>query len=403
MWMGGLPPLGYDARDKKLVINPNEADIVRTLFRLYLELGTVKKLVEEAGRLKLVTKRRAGSGRRETGGLLFTRGHLYHLLKNPIYVGDVTHKGAIYPGKHDGIIERQTFDAARYQLDRNAAERRAATNARAPSLLTGLVYDDSGDRLCPTHANKKGRRYRYYISKRLIHGTGAADAGWRLSAKELDGAVIQAIGDFLRDELRIIEALHLTGTAPDRLRDILHRAAAVAEELKEKQSERRTLRNLLHRVTLHADSIHIEIQRLGLDTLLTGNTIPDAAHSELIDVTVHIALRRRGVEAKLIVRAAQGNAAAPDRNLITLVAQAHGWFDRLATGESASIQEIARRDGVDASDIGRNLQLAFLAPDIVESILAGHQPTELTAARLRRIGSLPFEWERQRRLLGFPA
>jgi hypothetical protein len=202
---------------------------------------------------------------------------------------------------------------------------------------------------------------------------------------------------------KTIEALHLTGTAPDRLRDILHRAAAVAEELKEKQSERRTLRNLLHRVTIHADSIHIEIQRLGLDTLLTGNTIPDAAHSELIDVTVHIALRRRGVEAKLIVRAAQGNAAAPDRNLITLVAQAHGWFDRLATGESASIQEIARRDGVDASDIGRNLQLAFLAPDIVESILAGHQPTELTAARLRRIGSLPFEWERQRRLLGFPA
>jgi DNA invertase Pin-like site-specific DNA recombinase len=367
MWMGGLPPLGYDARDKKLVVNPNEADIVRTLFRLYLELGTVKKLVEEAGRLRLITKRRTGSSRRETGGLPFARGHLYHLLKNPIYVGDVIHKGATYPGQHDGIIDRQIFDAARCQLDRNAAERRAATNARAPSLLTGLVYDEMGDRLCPTHANKKGRRYRYYISKHLMRGTGPADAGWRLSAKELDGAVIQAVGDFLKDELRIIEVLCLTGTAPGRLRGILNRAAAVADEVLDKQSERRVLRNILHRVTLHADSMHIEIQRLGLDTLVTGNYIPDAAHSALIDVIIPVTLRHRGVEAKLIIHAAQGNAAAPDGNLIALVAQAHSWFDQLAAGEKSSIQEIARRDKIDASDIGRNLQFAFLAflPDAI--------------------------------------
>ena len=148
--------------------------------------------------------------------------------------------------------------------------------------------------------------------------------------------------------------------------------------------------------------MHIEIQRLSLDTLVAGNTIPDAAHSALIDVIIPVTLRHRGVEAKLIIHAARGNAAAPDKNLIALVALAHDWFDQLATGKSASIQEIARRDRVDASDIGRNLQLAFLAPDIVESILAGHQPTELTAARLRRIGALPFEWERQHRLLGFP-
>ena len=148
--------------------------------------------------------------------------------------------------------------------------------------------------------------------------------------------------------------------------------------------------------------MHIEIQRLSLDTLVAGNTIPDAAHSALIDVIIPVTLRHRGVEAKLIIHAARGNAAAPEKNLIALVALAHGWFDQLATGKSASIQEIARRDRVDASDIGRNLQLAFLAPDIVESILAGHQPTELTAARLSRIGVLPFEWERQHRLLGFP-
>ena len=406
MWMGGRPPLGYDVQDKKLVVNPDEAETVRTLFRLYLELGTVKKLVEETGHLGLVTKRRIRSGGQETGGQPFTRGHLYQLLTNPIYVGDVAHKGVTYPGQHNGIIERQTFDAVRCRLNGNAAERRSATNAKAPSLLTGLVYDEAGDRLCPTHANKKGRRYRYYISKRLMHRTGSTGAGWRLPAKELDGAVAQAVSDFLTDELRVIDALQLTGIAPDRLRTILHRAAAAADDLNDEQPERqrRLLHRLLHRVTLHTGSIRIEIKCAGLDSLVSGNGAHVAARPEgLIDLTVPVALRRRGVEAKLVVRAAQGEAAAPDRNLIALVAQARRWFDQLTGGEVGSIQEIARRDGIDASDVGRNIQLAFLAPDIVEAILAGRQPVELTARRLRRIGALPLEWDRQRRHLGFPA
>ena len=406
MWMGGRPPLGYDVQDKKLVVNPDEAETVRTLFRLYLELGTVKKLVEESGHLGLVTKRRIRSGGQETGGQPFTRGHLYQLLTNPIYVGDVAHKGVTYPGQHNGIIERQTFDAVRCRLNGNAAERRSATNAKAPSLLTGLVYDETGDRLCPTHANKKGRRYRYYISKRLMHRTGSTGAGWRLPAKELDGAVAQAVSDFLTDELRVIDALQLTGIAPDRLRTILHRAAAAADDLNDETPERqrRLLHRLLHRVTLHTGSIRIEIKRAGLYGLVSGNGAHVAAHPEgLIDFTVPVALRRRGVEAKLVIRAAQGEVAAPDRNLFALVAQARRWFDQLAGGEVGSIQEIARRDGIDASDVGRNIQLAFLAPDIVEAILAGRQPVELTARNLRRIGALPLEWDRQRRLLGFPA
>jgi len=406
MWMGGRPPLGYDVQDKKLVVNPDETETVRTLFRLYLELGTVKKLVDESGHLGLVTKRRIRSGGQGTGGQPFTRGHLYQLLTNPIYVGDVAHKGVTYPGQHNGIIERQTFDAVRCRLNGNAAERRSATNAKAPSLLTGLVYDETGDRLCPTHANKKGRRYRYYISKRLMHRTGSTGAGWRLPAKELDGAVAQAVSDFLTDELRVIDALQLTGIAPDRLRTILHRAAAAADDLNDEQPERqrRLLHRLLHRVTLHTGSIRIEIKRAGLYGLVSGNGAHVAAHPEgLIDFTVPVALRRRGVEAKLVIRAAQGEVAAPDRNLFALVAQARRWFDQLAGGEVGSIQEIARRDGFDASDVGRNIQLAFLAPDIVEAILAGRQPVELTARNLRRIGALPLEWDRQRRLLGFPA
>lgn len=406
MWMGGRPPLGYDVKDKKLVVNEDEAETVRTLFGLYLILGTVKKLAEETLHLGLVTKRRLSSAGQETGGQPFTRGHLYQLLSNPIYVGYVAHKGATYPGQHNAIVDREIFDTVRRQLEINASDRVSANNAKAPSLLTGLVYDETGDRLCPTHANKKGRRYRYYISKRLMHKTGSTDGGWRLAAKELDSAVAEAVGHLLTDELRIIEALQLTGIAPDRLRSILRRAAAAANDLDDKQprQRRQLLSRLLGRVTLDTGSMRIEIKRADLGNLVLGNGVPVAADPGcLFELNVPIAMKRRGVEAKLIVRAAQDKVAAPDQNLVALIAQAHRWFDQLVADEIGSIQDIAERDGIDASDVGRTIQLSFLAPDITEAILAGRQPVDLTARRLRRIGALPLDWDGQRRLLGFAA
>ena len=114
--MGGLVPLGYELRDRELVIDPAEADTVRTLFRLYREMGTVKRLKEETDRWELVTKRRQQSSGRSTGGGSFTRGHLYCLLSNPIYVGEIRHKGVTHPGRHQAIIDRETFDAVQRQL-----------------------------------------------------------------------------------------------------------------------------------------------------------------------------------------------------------------------------------------------------------------------------------------------
>jgi DNA invertase Pin-like site-specific DNA recombinase len=405
MWMGGLPPLGYDVREKKLEVNGAEAETVRTLFHLYLKLGTVKMLVEEADGRGLVTKRRVRVDGEPTGGHPFTRGHLYQLLTNPIYVGEVAHKGIAYPGQHDAIIERKTFDAARRQLDGNAAERRSATNANAPSLLTGLVYDETGDRLSPTHANKKGCRYRYYISKRLVIRIGSTEDGWRLPAKELDRAVTQMVVDFLRDELRTIDALDLIGAAPDRMRTILCRAAAIADDLNREppESKRRLLRRLLHRVTIHKGSIHIALKRSGLGGMVFGKTSDSAASSEgLIEFTVPTVLKRRGVEAKLVVSTAQGEIAAPDENSIAMLVRAHRWLDQLAKGEIGSAREISRREKIDTSEISRIIRLAFLAPDIVEAVLAGRQPVELTPRHLMR-GELPLEWHRQRRLLGFLA
>jgi DNA invertase Pin-like site-specific DNA recombinase len=412
MWMGGLVPLGYDVRDRELIINTDEAETVRTLFRLYGELGTVRQLKEAADRLGLAAKQRLQCSGRMTGGGSFSRGHLYRLLSNPLYVGEIAHKGAIYPGRHEAIIGRETFDAVQGQLSGNATDRRSAVNTKAPSLLTGLIYDETGDRLCPTHANKRGRRYRYYISKRLMHpnspGTqdGAGADGWRLPARELETTVLDAINGFLKDELRIVGALELSGIQPDRLRRILGRFRTAADVLKggPHDRRRRLLSALLHRVTLAANAMRIEIKRSGLANLLAEPGTPPAVHPEgHFNLILPIQLRRRGIEAKLVIHAPSCRSSSPDAKLIQLLADAQRWIDDLAQGRAVSVRDLARQANRDPGEISRTLPLAFLAPDIVETILAGRQPVGLTPHQLKRIGMLPHRWNDQRRLLGFPA
>ena len=406
MWMGGLVPLGYEARDRTLVINPTESETVRTLFRLYLELGTVQRLKEAADRLGLVTKQRQSSADRLVGGQAFTRGHLYQLLSNRTYAGEVVHKGVSYPGRHEAIIARETFDAVQRQLTDNAARRRSPTNSKAPSLLTGLAYDETGDRLCPTHANKKGRRYRYYISKRLMHRATATRDGWRVPARELEEAVRRIVGHFLRDELRVIEALQLKDTSPDRLRRIFHRAAAVADELRDGVGERQRLllSDLLERVTLGPASIRIEVRRSELASLVaTSDAEAIACTPEPFGFSVPIQLQRRGVEAKLVMQFGGERSSKPDTRLVAVVADAHRWVCDLAEGRAASVRDLARQNNRDAADISRTLPLAFLAPAIIEAIMEGRQPVGLTPRALERIGMLPCSWDDQRRRLGFPA
>lgn len=406
MWMGGLVPLGYDVEDRDLVINPSEAKTVRALFELYQELGTVRQIKDAADRLGLVTKRRPQSGGQDQGRRAFTRGHLYSLLANPLYAGEVIHKGVRYPGRHKAIIDRQTFDAVQRQLAGNSAARKSRTNTKAPSLLAGLIYDQTGDRLCPTHANKKGRRYRYYISSRLLQSSGAVDDGWRLPANELDATISHAVRQLLNDQQRILEALQLDDPSPERLRTIIGRAAAVAVELKDRPFEHRRelLSALLRRIILHADSIHLEMKVSALVNLIagsaTGSTEPSDRQFCLI-VPVH--LRRRGVEAKLVLAAEPGQSRRPDTKLVALLADAHRWVDDLAKGAVASVRGIAARYNRDPGEVSRTLPLAFLAPDIVEAILEGRQPVELTPRHLKRIGVLPIRWQDQRRRLGFAA
>ncbi len=168
MWMGGAVPLGYDAVNRKLRINAEEAKTVRLLFELYLKLGSVRQLQEECQRLGLRTKLRTMLDGRQSGGTAFSRGHLYRILSNPIYIGRIPHKGRSYEGEHDAIIDAETWDKVQAQLAMNAGRKRGRASSKHPSLLAGLLFTAEGVPFTPSHAVNHGRRYRYYVERSLL-------------------------------------------------------------------------------------------------------------------------------------------------------------------------------------------------------------------------------------------
>src|SRR5437763_4745 len=167
MWMGGVPPLGYRVEDRKLVTIDSEAEIVRTIFRRYAELGSVRLVKEELEARGIKSKSWTSASGRPIGGKPFSRGARYLMLQNRTYLGEIVHKGQAHLADHAPIIDQPLWDAAQSRLADNSAERSSGTRSRQPSLLAGILFDPDGNRMTPTHAVKKGTRYRYYVSRPL--------------------------------------------------------------------------------------------------------------------------------------------------------------------------------------------------------------------------------------------
>jgi site-specific DNA recombinase len=194
MWMGGVPPLGYRAQDRKLIIVDSEAEAVRSIFRRYLELGSVRLLQEELKARRITTRPRTSASGRVMGGKPFSRGALYLLLQNRIYRGEIVHKGQSHPGEHKPIIDQPLWDAVQARLASNTAERNSGSRTRQPSLLTGMLFDRDGNRMTPSHAVKKGRRYRYYVSRPLItKDQTESSTGLRLPAEAIEQRVTSRV------------------------------------------------------------------------------------------------------------------------------------------------------------------------------------------------------------------
>jgi site-specific DNA recombinase len=171
MWMGGVTPLGYAVQSRKLIVVPAEAKTVRLIYQRYLELGSVRLLKHDLDQRGIRSKVRTHQDGTRAGGRPFSRGALYALLANPIYIGEISHKGARYPGQHDPILDRAVWDAVQHRLREQGPKQRKHTGKVTSSLLMGKLFDEQGTRLSPNHAIKNGRRYRYYVSRTLLTGT----------------------------------------------------------------------------------------------------------------------------------------------------------------------------------------------------------------------------------------
>ena len=245
MWMGGGVPLGYDAVNRKLCINVEEAKTVRLLFELYLKLSSVRLLQEECQRLRLRTKLRTMLDGRRSGGTVFSRGHLYSLLSNPIYIGRIPHKGQSYEGKHDAIIDAETWDKVQAQLAMNAGRKRGRASSKHPSLLAGLLFTAEDVPFTPSHAVNHGRRFRYYVERSLLtpeahkeksgapqlngSGNGLQAKGWRLSAHQIEQLVLKQVTAFLRDRGTLLDAIRCKRKSPNLISALLARASELAD------------------------------------------------------------------------------------------------------------------------------------------------------------------------------
>ena len=424
MWMGGNVPLGYAARDRSLAIDPDEAATVQQIYDLYARLGTVRLVKQEVDRLGLVSKRRPRPDGRVLGGVGFTRGALYKLLSNPVYAGDIVHRDKRHRGLHEPIIPPETFEAVQRQLTSNAARARGQGSATSPSPLAGLIVDQAGQPLTPTHANKKGRRYRYYVSRVLVAGPKAASGSataaaassddrsarrhdaetWRLPAAEIETLVIDGLHDLLIDQSRLTDQLGLGLLRPEALDVALQTGASLADTLKgaSGHEQRDLLQGILERVEIGAERIVVTLDPAALWAELGAASElplgPDDLERQLT-LTIPIRLARRGSELKIVM--ADRPETHRDRNLIGRLAKGYLWFEQLRTGEVPSLAAIAEREGITVQKVRRACDLAFLSTDMIEAILAGEQPVEINTEAFKVSYPLPIGWEEQKRVLGF--
>ncbi|MBX3598546.1 MAG: recombinase family protein [Rhizobiaceae bacterium] len=401
MWMGGVVPLGYKVENRKLLIEHQEAETVRHLFKRYLDLRSVRALSNEAISSSLTG--RAGIGQRS--GQPFGRGNLYHLLSNPIYCGKIRHRDKVYDGEHEPIIDQEIFDQAQRLLAEQAPPRRSASNVGGNHLLTGLIFDETGSLLRSVHANKKGKRYRYYISKDLVDKCRNGKDGWRLPADELESVVEAALIQILHNPAQLSDLIH--GLIPAAgLPDAIEGSVQIASNWNERTiiERRAIITRLIDRIDLQSAQLRIRLRRGAIAELVSAGSMRNGSGDtgeQHATITCPISLRRRGVETKLILNGSAAPHRSPDASLIYLIARAHAYLDDLSSGVCDSLTEIAGKHRTPLSEISRILPFAFLSPKIIEAIATGRQPVDLSTQRLLCLGQLPTSWSEQEILLGF--
>lgn len=386
MWMGGYVPLGYRVEDRKLRVEPEHAELIQTIFTLYLEEGTITKLRLRLAELNI----RRPASEKGTPPIPFTRGGLQTLLANPIYTGRIRHGKILHDGLHDAIISIEMWEAVQAQFLRNSQGERWRERVTTPLQLLGKLYDPEMRRLVGSHTIKKGRRYAFYISESLRRDPDPT--GWRLPAKVVEAKVIDLTRSMLRDGVAISQAVSSKLDPAN-----IHKLIIAAVNAAENESIDAIFKNVVDRVHIENERITITLR---LDQLLN---LSEATAEPLPYVQHHpVQLKRRGVETRLVIAPSPHRATSVDPQMVSTIAKGRQWFDDWLHGRITGYKDIVGRESISASYAGDVMKLAFLSPVIVEDIIKGRQPEALMVSHLTKIENIPLRWEDQAAQYGWP-
>ena len=271
MWMGGQPALGYDVKDRKLVVNEAEAATVRHIFRRYLDLRSVRDVKAELDAAGVISKRRTAADGSSYGAQPFSLGALYAMLQNRLYVGEIVHKGAAFPGEHQATVDAALFADVQAMLASNRIER-VGRHDREPSLLTGLLHDADGERLTPSHAMKKGVRYRYYVSQHLIAGTKREVCGMRLPAAGIESLLENRIVALLSNPSELTSVISSDRDQAGLIAAAINRAMDWPTFTATDKSQ--ALQTFVSRIAILAGRVEISIKSSHLAAWIRGGSTP---------------------------------------------------------------------------------------------------------------------------------
>ncbi len=388
LWMGGPVPLGYQVIERKLVPVPEEAERVRTIMSLYLELKTVPALIERLAADGIVTKVQQRTSGPHKGGIPFARGSLFYLLKNPVYRGKIVHKGKVYDGEHEAIVDEELWNAVQAQLAEKAPPRKRPKNSRNDALLNGIITDPEGRPVVPTFATKGSRRYSYYETRKDLARPSDPPAT-RFPQGLIDRHLIEQLGNLLADEhaLRRLSGIVEAG----QLQTMLVRAQLLQQQISELRMFKPVIQSLISSIAIRTDGVEVTLDPAAFD--ISG----DDQWTWLIPLPT----RRPFREAKLRIDFKALDRKVAD-DLVSLIAEALEAQRLVLASPELSLNQLGKREGRCRTHLARLLRISWLSPRIIEAIAAGTQPGKLNRKTLLST-SIPFCWEEQEELFGLAA
>ena len=346
----------------------------------------------------IVSKIRVSRKGIRSGGQSFSRGALYELLSNSIYIGEIRHKRERYPGQHEAILEREVWDKVQRRLLKGAARTAEPRSKAPPGPLAGKIFDETGDPLYAQGAVRRGKRYRYYVSRALVRGSASeGQRGWRVPGPELERAVAIATRSILDDKAAVLEALQVAGMGDANINQVFTLVAEWRDRLLAERERSTALIELVVKVVMTDEGI-----RLGLNMPIPPGGPGSKSQRKVLHLFrfVPLKVKRRGVEMRLIINGGD-EPRKPDPALLKALARAREWFEELTSGRALSLVEIARREGLAGRYVTRLTKLAFASPDFVETIAGGGAAPVTTNLQMLMDGrvALPLSWDDQREFI----